>query len=359
MKVSAFMGNVQIFIPSLDPDDKLGFVVEEILLQTEYDIVLLDDGSVSGKEIFDKISSKERCTVLRHAINLGKGRALKDGFNHILNVYPDTQGVVTVDGDGQHLTKDIIACADAIIAKPQSLVLGSRDFNAKDVPFKNGMGNKVTSKVMKLLCGINIPDTQTGLRGISKEFMEVLLSVPGERFEYETNMLICAKENDVPFEIVPIETVYLDNNATTHFNPLRDSIKIYSIFMKFLFASSSSFLIDIAIFSFLVSILRDVAPLYYIFVATAVARVISAVYNFNINKKTVFKNFEKSPWIAVKYVILCAVQLFISAFLVKNLFALLFINESIIKIVVDMILFFASFTVQREWVFKTTKSKNL
>lgn len=352
------MGNIQVFIPSLDPDEKLIRVVDELILQTEYDIILLDDGSgEAGKRIFEELSCRDRCTVLRHAINLGKGRALKSGFNHILNNYPNTLGAVTVDGDGQHLTKDIVACANAIIANPISLVLGSRNFDSKGVPLKNGLGNKLTRNVMKLLCGIDIPDTQTGLRGISKSFMATLLDIPGERFEYETNMLLCAKENDMPFEIVPIDTVYLDDNATTHFNPLKDSIKIYSIFIKFLLASSSSFLIDIAIFSFLVSVLRDAAPLYYIFFSTAAARVISAIYNFNVNKKTVFRNFDKGPWTAIKYVLLCAVQLFASAFLVKNLFALLLLNESIIKIAVDMILFFASFTIQREWVFKNKKDR--
>lgn len=348
------MANLQIFIPSLDPDEKLVRVVDELILQTEYDIILLDDGSkLAGQAIFKKLAENPRCKLLRHAVNLGKGRALKDGFNFILNEYPQTVGVVTVDGDGQHLAKDIIACANALISKPCALVLGSRNFDAKGVPFTNGFGNKFTRRTMKLLCGIDIPDTQTGLRGISCEFMKILLTVAGERFEYETNMLLSAKENGIPFAIVPIETVYLDDNATTHFNPLRDSLKIYSIFLKFLLASSSSFLIDIAIFSFLVSITRDVAPLYYIFFSTAVARVISAVYNFNINKKTVFRNMEKNHWIAAKYILLCTIQLFASAFFVKNLFGILQINESIIKLAVDMLLFFASFVVQREWVFKT------
>ncbi|MEG2082248.1 MAG: bifunctional glycosyltransferase family 2/GtrA family protein, partial [Oscillospiraceae bacterium] len=327
-----------------------------LVAETDFDLILLDDGSgKEGRNIFDEIAKNDRCTVLRHAVNLGKGRALKDGFNYILNTYPQCLGVVTVDGDGQHLTSDIVLCAKALYDHPKSLVLGSRDFDGKDVPTKSSFGNKVTRQTMKLLCGVNIPDTQTGLRGISADFMKLLMSVPGERFEFETNMLLCAKENDIPFEIVTIHTVYLEGNVTTHFNPLKDSFKIYSIFVKFILSSSSSFLIDIAIFTLCTSLLRDVAPLYYIFVSTAVARVVSAIFNYNINKKTVFKNFERSHWIMIKYILLCVVQLCLSAFFVEKLFLILHINESIVKIMTDMILFFISFTIQREWVFKSKK----
>ena len=79
------MGKVYIFIPSLNPDKKLLKVVNDLLKQTEYDIIVLDDGSnISNRHIFDEILKYERCHILRHAVNLGKGRALKDGFNYIL-----------------------------------------------------------------------------------------------------------------------------------------------------------------------------------------------------------------------------------------------------------------------------------
>ncbi|MEG3028986.1 MAG: bifunctional glycosyltransferase family 2/GtrA family protein [Oscillospiraceae bacterium] len=352
------MNNIKILIPSLDPDGKLLGVVKELVASTDFDLILLDDGSgKEGRNIFDELEKNDRCTILRHAINLGKGRALKDGFNYILNTYPQCLGVVTVDGDGQHLTKDIVLCAKALYDHPKSLVLGSRDFDGKDVPTKSSFGNKVTRQTMKLLCGVNIPDTQTGLRGISADFMKLLMTVPGERFEFETNMLLCAKENNIPFEIVTIDTVYLEGNATTHFNPLKDSFKIYSIFIKFLVSSSSSFLIDVTLFTILATFLRDIAPLYYIFVSTAVARVVSAVFNYNLNKKTVFKNFEHNPLIVVKYILLCIVQLCLSAFFVEKLYYLLRINESIVKIMIDMILFFISFTIQREWVFRSKNNQ--
>ena len=352
------MSKIQIFIPSYDPDEKLIGVVNGLSSQTEYDIIVLDDGSKQcNRHIFDKVESIDRCTVIRHAVNLGKGRALKDGFNYILNTYPDTIGVITVDGDGQHTTKDIIACAQALMAQPDSLVLGSRDFDQDDVPAKSEFGNKITRTTMKLLCGIDIPDTQTGLRGISREFMKTLMNVDGERFEFETNMLIAAKEKGVPFNIVTIDTVYIDDNATSHFNPIKDSIRIYSIFIKFLFSSLSSSLVDIGFFTLFVALLRNLSPAYYIYISTALARVISAVYNFNMNKRTVFRNKDKNKIIAVKYFSLCVVQAAVSSICVKLVFDLMGVNESIIKIVVDTILFFISFNIQRDWVFTAKKRK--
>lgn len=356
------MGSIQIFIPSLNPDSKLLGVVDALVEQTNFDIIVLDDGSDDAhRGIFEQIKEKPRCTTLRHHVNLGKGRALKDGFNYILNTYPDSIGCVTVDGDGQHATKDIINCAAALMAQPNSLVLGSRDFDQSNVPAKSEFGNKITRKTMKLLCGIDIPDTQTGLRGISREFMKVLMNTAGERFEFETNMLLAAKECDIPFNIVLIDTVYIDDNATSHFHPIRDSIKIYSIFAKFLFSSLSSSLIDILMFTIFVAMLRGVTPAYYIYIATALARIISAVYNFNMNKHTVFRNKDKDKWIAVRYFSLCVVQAAVSALCVKGIYTVVagsltaFPNESIIKIVVDTILFFISFGIQREWVFKKSK----
>lgn len=357
------MRSIQILIPSLNPDNKLLGVVDSLVEQTQFDIVVLDDGSDDAhRPIFDLVKQKPRCTVLRHHVNLGKGRALKDGFNYILNTYPDSIGVVTVDGDGQHATKDIVNCAAALMADPGSLVLGSRDFDQSNVPAKSELGNKITRKTMKILCGIDIPDTQTGLRGIGREFMKILMNTAGERFEFETNMLLAAKECDIPFNIVLIDTVYIDDNATSHFHPIRDSIKIYSIFVKFLFSSLSSSLIDILMFTIFVAMLRGVSPAYYIYIATALARVISAIYNFNMNKHTVFRNKDKDKWIAVRYFSLCVVQAAVSALCVKGLFTVMsahlagFGNESIIKIVVDTILFFISFGIQREWVFKKRKN---
>ncbi|EJW97654.1 glycosyltransferase, group 2 family protein, partial [gut metagenome] len=168
-------------------------------------------------------------TVLRHVVNQGKGRALKTAFNELLNREEPVFGCVTADSDGQHTPLDICRCMDMLKQHPQALVMGCREFTSNQVSFKSKLGNELTRTICSFLCGIQVSNTQTGLRGVPREFMKELLNVPGERFELETNMLIACK-NRIEIQEVPIQTVYDSKvDHKTHFDPVRDSIRIYKI----------------------------------------------------------------------------------------------------------------------------------
>ena len=173
--------------------------------------------------------------MLRHARNFGKGRALKTGFNYFLNRWEDDEqikGIITVDSDGQHLTTDVVNVSNALNeAQQPTLCLGTRDFNYDFVPFKSKFGNKTTTSVFAFLYGKKINDTQTGLRGISKDLICEYLDLAGERFEYEFNMLMQATRSNHMINEVTIQTVYIDNNSETHFRPLQDSWKIYKVML--------------------------------------------------------------------------------------------------------------------------------
>lgn len=133
--------------------------------------------------------------------------------------------------------------------------------------------NNMTSFVFKFACGLNISDTQTGLRAIPAQFLKTFCEVKGERFEYETNMLLELRQSNIGFVEVPIQTVYIEENASTHFNPIKDSIKIYGVIFKFLFSSFASSLIDLAIFTIIEALLLGrVDDSLRIFSATAGAR---------------------------------------------------------------------------------------
>ena len=179
--------------------------------------------------------------------------------------------------------------------------------------------------------------------------MRRMMTIKGERFEFELNMLIEAKESGTPFYEVPIRTIYIASNETSHFNPLLDSIRIYSVFLKFIL---SSFVVDILLFTLLASLLRGVLPGYHILIATVGARIVSSLFNFVINKNSVFKNTSPSVSTLVKYIVLCVVQVSLSAGLVWTIFHFLGWNETLIKVIVDCLLFLFSFQLQREWVFK-------
>lgn len=350
------MSLIPIIIPAYEPDEKLLDLIENLEgSDITQPIVVVDDGSNKDKQfIFNKIKEHEGIKVLHHAVNMGKGRALKTAFNYLLIEYSELMGCITIDADGQHRVEDMIKCMNALEQNPCDLILGVRDFSGEGIPARSAFGNKLTHKVMKALVGISISDTQTGLRAIPKEFMKFLLTEKGERYEFETNMLLETKENGIGIIEVPIETIYLDDNQTSHFNPIKDSIKIYSMFLKFIFSSLSSSVIDLALFALFCAMLNEVSfgKVGYIFVATVIARVLSSIYNFIFNYKTVFKAKGSLFSAIMRYAILAVIIMVASGFAVDKLHAIFPVVELAIKIPVDVLLFLVSFYAQREFVYK-------
>ncbi len=349
------MAVVPVIIPAYEPDDKLIGLVKSLVEASLNPIIVVNDGS--DTEAFGRIFNEVKglgAIVLDHSVNMGKGRALKTAFNYCLNEYPGLVGVITADSDGQHSPEDIKKCKDALLAEPDALVLGARNFDESGVPARSVFGNKTTSRVMRFLAGMNISDTQTGLRGISAGFMKALLTVKGERFEFETNMLLETKEQGIRIVEVPIRTIYLEGNKSSHFHAIKDSARIYSVFLKFIFSSLSSSVVDIVLFSLFCSLFRNMPlPVGYIMLATVVARVISAVYNFTINYKVVFRGKGSKSAAAIKYLVLAVFIMIASGALVSFFHGLIPQSpEFVVKIPVDCVLFLVSFYVQREVVYK-------
>ncbi len=354
--------SIPVVIPAYEPDEQLLKLCEALHEAGMEDVLLVDDGSgPEYRKFFDEAEEKYHCKVLRHAVNQGKGRALKTAFNELLNRQEPVLGCITADSDGQHTPEDIRRCMQALEQHPQALVLGCREFTGDHVPFKSRFGNELTKKICSFLCGIKVSDTQTGLRGIPREFMRELISVQGERFEFETNMLIACKDR-IDIHEIAIQTVYdSKEDHKTHFDPVKDSIRIYKIFgrmfFKYIVSSLSASLLDLLMFTLFCSLLRGHWSIY-VAVATVAARVISAAYNYMINYKLVFKSQENHTASAIKYVCLAASQMLLSALLVTlgvnlligHVFSPAF-PEVGIKIVVDGVLFFLSYYIQRKYIF--------
>lgn len=230
-----------IVIPSLNPDKKLIQLLESIrsTLKT-IPILIVNDGSGAEYDSVFMQAATYQCAMIEHEVNRGKGAALKTAMHHILTHYPSINYMVTIDSDGQHTVTDMLDCMEEAADNPSALVLGTRLFE-EDVPFRSKFGNVVTRNVLKLTTGIELDDTQTGLRVIPRSFFPALLKLEGDRFEYETHMLVLTKEMNVPIVAHPIQTVYIDENASSHFKVVSDSIKIYSVFIKYMFSSIVSF----------------------------------------------------------------------------------------------------------------------
>jgi putative flippase GtrA len=359
------LDRVVIVLPSLDPDTKFGNVVQELVDSGFSKIVIVDDGSSSEhQKWFTDAEKYPQCTVLHHGVNKGKGRALKTAFEYIKEHFPDAEGAVTIDGDGQHLTKDIITCGNVLLEEKDKVILGCRDFDAPGVPPRSVAGNKATSRMFRLFFGIRVSDTQTGLRAIPAQFLPQFCEMEGERFEYETNMLLQMKRLGIVFREQPIATVYDPEDYSSHYNAVKDSWRIFRIMARFVFVNSSALRYVIsAVSSWIVDNL-----LYYLLFGLAgsaaaqiIARALSSLYNFNMNRSFVFRSRDRYWKDFLEYYCVCIPQTFISVILLQSLVSRLSISApgiaTAVKILVDTFLFCISYVIQKKWVFREGKGK--
>ena len=361
------LSKISVVLPSLDPDEKLLQTVSGLLEQGFDDIILINDGSkAENLHYFETAAQNPGVHVLHHEVNRGKGAALKTAFTWFLANRPERLGVVTVDGDNQHHPEDTRACSMHLL-ETGKLTLGVRDFSLPHVPARSRSGNKITSFVFKVFVGMTISDTQTGLRAIGREDLEILNTVAGDRFEYETNMLLALKEYDIPFDEVKIRTVYIEENKSSHFHPIRDSWRIYKLifahFFKYTLSSLISAVVDEGVFLLLNALLLPLAlpGMVLTAVCTAAARLISSLFNFFANHRLVFKSSTPLGNAMLKYYALALPQLAAQWLLTQGVYMLFGIQDHQIALrgliygAVMCTLFLASFTIQKRWVFKRSR----
>lgn len=349
-----------ILIPCLEPDDRLTAYSDALLAKGFEHIIIVDDGSSQANQhVFDELSAKPGVTVLHHEVNRGKGVALKTGYAWIEKNLPDCSGVITADADGQHTVADCWKLAEALLQGENALYLGSRDFNLPNVPPKSRSGNKITSVVFKLFYGQYLPDTQTGLRAFRREELGFMQQVNGERYEYEMEVLIACARRKLPMIPITIETVYENNNEGTHFHPIRDSYRIYKVilgnFVKFAGVSILSWVLDNALANLLYHVLLSGLGVgLRENVSGYAARLISSVFNYLMNRRLVFESKESVTRSSLKYAVLALGIITISNGFVSVLDSL-GLPYAVSKIVVDLLLYFLSYRVQRAWVFAPKK----
>ncbi len=348
------MHNVTIIVPAYQPTVKLIEMLAELKKNCFSSIVIVDDGSdVSCAPIFEQ-AKEFGCALVRHQKNKGKGEALKTGVKFAYENCDLQYGVITADADGQHRVCDIIKVAKSLQSNPQALILGARDFSIKKVPFRSYFGNIVTAFVFKSATGIECKDTQTGLRGIPVSLIDTALQTEGSRYEYEYNFLHEAvKQTEI--HTVEIETLYFDNNEQSHFRPIHDSMLIYKRPLKFIASSFIGFLTDIILFT-IISMVLSLYSLENIVIATVVARILSGFVNYILNKNAVFELKGNAFGSIIKYFTLFFLIMGASAVGTMGV-DLLFENSVLSKIIVDIALFFFSYSVQKNWVFVKKMSK--
>ena len=294
-----------VIIPALNPDEGLREIVERNW-ELENQIILVDDGSDKKYErLFWELG--EKCIVLHHEENRGKGEAIKTALKYIKEELWECRVVGIMDADGQHLPDDMEKLLMKAAEEPMALIVGSRTID-RNVPWKSRMGNLITRRIFRMKTGVEVSDTQTGLRAFSTRLLDFMLDIEGERYEYEINVLVtCAKAN-IPIIEVPIETIYHDKgNSCSHFRKVRDSVRIYRQLLKFSCVSFSSFLLDYVMLAGLILVLNNI--LLQIFLAVYIplypAKILTEctlfLISWLIQKKLIF-SVRKS--VGIKYPVL-------------------------------------------------------
>lgn len=362
------LSGLTVVLPSLNPDDKLLRVLDGLLEKGFSRIVVVNDGSKQEcMRYFAAAQQNPQVQVLHHRENRGKGAALKTAFSWIMANCPQTLGVVTADGDGQHRPEDIRACALRML-ETNRIVLGVRDFTAPGVPLRSQMGNRITRVIFRAFVGMNVADTQTGLRAIPRRELGRMLGITGDRYEYETKMLLTMKAQAIAFEQVKIQTVYAQKNRGSHFRPVLDSWRIYKLifahFFKYTASSLVSSMVDEALFVTLTGCLTGhLAGFGLTAVPTLTARVVSALLNFWLNQKIVFQS-QIPPGKALKrYAAVAIPQVLAQMGMTYGIYSLFAIGaervvlRGVIHALVMVVLFCVSYMIQQQWVFAQKKDK--
>ena len=339
-------------IPAYKPNENLIYFVQS-LEKRGIEVVVVDDGS--GEEylpLFSQLEKNSNAKIIRFYINQGKGAALKEGLSYLNNIEGDFT-VITLDADGQHSLQDAIYLLEKAATSEDVLILGSRE-QSKDSPLRSRIGNYITKKVFYFSTGVDIEDTQTGMRAFKKSLIPKLLEIKGERYEYEMNMLLEFAKEGIKMKEYPIETIYINDNEESHFDTVKDSIRIYSQIIKFCTSSLLSFCIDFLIYS--ISLIMSGSILF----SNAFARIISLHFNFFINKKFVFeegKGGKTSSKEYFSYLGLAAFIFVMNTLILRGIVETFHINAIIAKILTEVILFTLSYLVQKKLVFSKENKK--
>ena len=358
-----------VVIPSYNPDVKLSMLVDELIMSGFSDIIIIDDGSDFGirnvETTFEYVRKKAECTILHHPANLGKGMALKTGFKFCMHNRSKDTIVVTTDDDGQYSVDDICKCLEVYEEKYEKnyaelpVLIASRDFKASAYPAKRYIINKIAGVAMTYLCGVDVKDVQTGLRLIPVQYMKKLLEISGDRFEYEINMLVELKYNNIK----TVEHIISMEKETTirhaDYNPIWDICRLIAVMLKYAASSLAATALDVAVFYGIILMMDDTlmhidksAGMLW---ATFVARIVSSTFNCIVNKRTVFKSDEPMKRVIVKFYIFSLLRAGFSYGMVLGVSYLLgsYADTAtvIVKLIVDLILFFAGYGIQKKFIF--------
>ncbi|HYA93743.1 MAG TPA: glycosyltransferase family 2 protein [Thermodesulfobacteriota bacterium] len=222
------MDKTCILIPAYNAQDTIGSVLKKIE-PLKSDIVVVDDGSSDKTK---RLASDNRIQLVEHPVNLGKGAALRTGFQHILQ--RDYRVVITLDADGQHDPAEIPFLLKIFQSVKPDILIASRAMEFGKMTFLRRFWNRLGVKAVSRLCHSDITDSQSGFRLIRTEVLKAV-DLTTSRFETELELLIKACKKGFSVLCVPISTPRIDGTGSTHFRPVVDTWRVCMLFLRSLF----------------------------------------------------------------------------------------------------------------------------
>lgn len=215
------MEKVIIVIPAYNPLQLFIQFVEQLLMLHPKKIYIVNDGSDPRyASIFEELAQLPNVHIISYEHNMGKGYALKTALQYIVANEKEYAGVLITGADNQHKIKDIEKIIETKDLFSDGLIMGVRDFRHNDMPLMSFIGNRAASMLFELLFHKRLLDIQSGLRYISKKDVIWVRKVPGQRFNFDTNMLIEAIRRKVPIYEVPIGEARMRKNSITYYDEI-------------------------------------------------------------------------------------------------------------------------------------------
>lgn len=270
-----------VLIPAYEPDDKLIELIDSLSSKGFYTLVVNDGSGYRYDRIFTTVANK--ATVISLEKNCGKGAALKHGMKYIKENLPDCDYFITCDADGQHKPEDVQRVCEKLHTG-NNFVLTVRK-QGKQTPFRSKLGNTMSRFVYALLANKYLSDNQSGLRGFCAEYIDWLLLVEKDNYDYEMNVLYYAAKKGIKITTLPIEAIYIENNASSHFKPVSDTVKIY----KSLFTRAFGSFISLMLCEIFVLIFSFTVGYNYLFLTLPIAGAVNCSSNILLNKFVFFK----------------------------------------------------------------------
>lgn len=270
-----------VLIPAYEPDSQL-IPLTMRLQEAGFTVVVVDDGSGKAYEdIFSQV--RPFAHIVTHKKNRGKGAALKTGMLYIQKQLPQSEHFITCDADGQHRVEDVIRVQQRL-HQGHNFVLTIRSLD-KDIPLRSKVGNLMSRVVYTLLTKRYLSDNQSGLRGFSCSYIPWLVKIPKDNYDYEMNVLYYAAKKAIPISTVNIDAIYINNNASSHFHPIKDTVRIY----QGLFGLAIGQFIGLASALVMIMISSLVFGYQYVLITVPLAGLVSYGINILVNRLFVFR----------------------------------------------------------------------